>query len=84
MTAWHEGTAWHESMACLQPPPSLEEAILVRWCQGHVRVTTVGTRPSSRSDNTSDRRHQWLWPAHPLGFIFIGKIYRFNTRDRVA
>ncbi len=44
----------------------------------------VGTRPSSESDNTSDRGHQWLWPAHPLGFIFILKIYRFNTRDRVA
>ncbi len=29
----------------------------------------VGTRPSSRSDNMSDGRHQWLWPAHPLGFI---------------
>ncbi len=25
--------AWHESMACLQPPPSLEGALLVRWCE---------------------------------------------------
>ncbi len=120
VTAWHEGMAWHESIACLQPPPSLEEAILVRWCKlvaaqigastwpqlalvqvrragcyfvrlvgGSwslgaagpltwgadcccvLRVTTVGTCPSSGSDNSSDRRHQWLWPAHPLGFIFI-------------
>ncbi len=44
----------------------------------------VVTSPSSVSDNTSDGRHQWLWPAHPLDFIFIVKIYRFNTRDRVA
>ncbi len=44
----------------------------------------VVTRPSPESDNTSDGRHQWLWPAHPLGFIFIVKIDRFNTRDRVA
>ncbi len=44
----------------------------------------VVTGPSSESDNTSDRGHQWLWPAHPLGIIFIVKMYRFNTRDRVA
>ncbi len=32
-------------------------------------IEPVVNRPSSESDNTSDRGHQWLWPAHPLGFI---------------
>ncbi len=26
-------TAWNESMISLQPPPSLDKAILVRWCK---------------------------------------------------
>ncbi len=45
MTAWHEGTAWHESMACLQPPPSLEEAILVGWCKLVEAQIGASTRP---------------------------------------